>query len=224
MSKRTLAWIAIAFVGLVAGAGVLWAMFGTSRISITESDIQAPLNQKLPMTVKELTIERVAVQLADNRLALRIDVQGTVLRQPISAAVSARGVPRYEARTGQLFFDADDVKVVQVTIGKKTVIGEADTQGRVAETVQRLAEAAIKAYLAARPVYQFRNDLKGIVAKAALSGVAIEQNNLVVTLSIWNLMVMVAIFGLALIVVLYLISLLIRHFRRGRATPDRGGG
>ena len=53
--------MAVAFIGLIAGAGILWAMFGTSRISITEADIQAPLNRELPMTIKELTIERVAI-------------------------------------------------------------------------------------------------------------------------------------------------------------------
>ena len=108
------------------------------------------------------------------------------------------------------------------------MIGETDARGRAAEadssSVQRLAETAIKAYLALRPVYRFRDDLKGTVARAALAGVTVEQNNLVITLSIWNLTVMVAIFGLGLIVALYLVSLIIRRFWRGPATPYRGGG
>ena len=99
MANRTFAWIAIAVIGLIAGAGALWAVFGTSRFSSAEFEIQEGLNQKLPMTAKEVTIERAAVQLAYNRLALRVEMQGTVLRQPISASVLARGMPRHEAQS-----------------------------------------------------------------------------------------------------------------------------
>ena len=74
MSKRSLAWIVVACVGLLSIAGLVWATFGTSKISFTESTIQTRLNQQLPRTVREVTIERVAVRLADNRLALRIEI------------------------------------------------------------------------------------------------------------------------------------------------------
>src|SRR5262245_13284612 len=105
MSRRTLAWIVVAVVGVLSVAGLLWATFGTHKLTFTQSDIQGRLNQQLPRTVREVTIGRVAVQLADNRLALRIEIQGTVLRQPISAVMSARGVPRYEAQRGEMYFD-----------------------------------------------------------------------------------------------------------------------
>src|SRR2546428_9035353 len=102
MPKRKLAWIVAAFVGVLATAGLLWSMFGTSKLVFAESEIQARLNQQLPKTVREVTIERVAVRLAENRLALRVEIQGTALRQPVSAVVSARGVPRYEAQSGEM--------------------------------------------------------------------------------------------------------------------------
>ena len=47
--------------------------------------------------------------------------------------------------------------------------------------------------------------------KAALADVAIEQNALVVTFSLWNLTVMAAIFALVLIGALVFIFQLIRH-------------
>jgi hypothetical protein len=217
MSKRGIAWIVLACIGVLAAAGLLWAMFGTSKVAFTESELQARLNQQLPRTVRDVTIERVAVRLADNRLALRIDVQGMVLRQPVSATVSARGVPRYEAQNGEMYFDADDVKIDQLTIAGRSVAGEDDTarRGRVADAagsaVQRLAETAIKSYLATRPVYRFKDNFKGIVLKAALVDVTIEQNILAVTVSLWNLTVTVAAFALGLIVVLLVIVWLIRH-------------
>ena len=78
MSRRTLAWIVVALVGLLSIGGLLWAMFGTSRLVFAESALQARLNQQLPRTVRDVTIERVAVRLADNRVALRVEMQGTV--------------------------------------------------------------------------------------------------------------------------------------------------
>ena len=217
MSKRTLAWIVVAFVGVLSTAGLLFFMFGTSRLTFSESDIQARLNQQLPKTVKEVTIERVAVRLAENRLALRIVIQGTVLRQPVSAVVATRGVPRYEAQSGEMYFDADDVKIDQLTIAGRSVAGEEDTATRsrfteaVGLAVQRLAETATKAYLAARPVYRFKQDFKGVVLKAALVDVTIRQNTLAVTFSLWNLTVTVATFAVVLLGVLLVIFLLVRH-------------
>ena len=77
--------------------------------------------------------------------------------------------------------------------------------------VQRLADAAIKAYLATRPVYRFKNDFKGFVLKASLVDVTIDRDALVVTFSLWNLTVTCAVFALVLIGALSVVYLLIRH-------------
>src|SRR5438094_2142806 len=97
MSKRKIAWIVIALVGLLSAAGLVWSIFGSDRLTFTAAELQSRLNQQLPRTVRDVTIERVNVALADNRLALRIALQARVLQQPVSATVSARGVPRYAA-------------------------------------------------------------------------------------------------------------------------------
>jgi hypothetical protein len=86
-------------MGVLSIAGLVWATFGTSKLTFTESAIQERLNKQLPRTVREITIERVAVQLADNRLALRIEIQGTVLRQP------RRNVFRRRQRQGRATHD-----------------------------------------------------------------------------------------------------------------------
>lgn len=224
MSKRQLAWIAVAVVGVLSIGGVLWTMFGTSKLVFTEAELQARLNQQLPRTVREVTIERVAVQLAENRMALRIEVRGTAMRQPVSATVSARGVPRYEAQNGEMFFDADEVKIDQLTVSGRSVAGDEDaaTRRRLIDAagagVLRLAEPVIKAYLAARPVYRFKDDFKGIALKAALVGVTIEQNTMVVTFSVWNLTLTVAVYALVLVILLWLIYWLIRHPLWGLST------
>src|SRR5262245_22485642 len=213
MSKRRIAWIVIALVGLLSAAGLVWSLFGSDRLTFTAAELQSRLNQQLPRTVREVTIERVNVALADNRLALRIALQARVLQQPVSASVSARGIPRYAGGEAAMYFDADEIKIEQLAIAGRTVVGQEG--GRLTNTVrsalQGVAESGIKAYLAARPVYRFKDDFKGMVLKAALVDVAIEQNALAVTFSLWNLTVTAATFALILIILMLVIYWLIRH-------------
>ncbi len=214
MSKRAFICTVIAFLALVTAAGVLCTLFGIDRISLAESDIQTPLNQQLPKTVERLTIERVDVRLAEGRLGLQIDLQGTALNQLISSSASVRGSPRYDARTGELFFDADDVTFVRLAVGNKIVVGETGSAAgseTASPAVQRLVEIAIKLYLATQPVYRFKNDFMGRVAKLALADVAVEQNNLVISLSIWSLTAVVAIFGVIVLAALHFAYLFIRY-------------
>jgi len=213
MSRRRTAWIVVAVVGFLSAAGLLWSMFGFDRLTFTAEELQSRLNQQLPRTVRDVTIERVDVALADNRLALRIAMQARVLQQPVSATVSARGVPRYAAQETAMYFDADEIKIEQLAISGRTVLGEEG--GRLSNTVrsalQGVAESGIKAYLAARPVYRLKDDLKGVVLKAALVDVAIEQNTLTVTFSLWNLTMTAGMFVLTLIILVLVIFWLIRH-------------
>jgi Protein of unknown function (DUF1439) len=222
MSRRRIAWIVIVLVGVLSAAGLVWSMFGSDRLTFTAADLQSRLNQQLPRTVRDVTIERVDVALADNRLALRIAMQARVLQQPVSATVSARGVPRYEAHDAAMYFDADDIKIEQLAIAGRTVVGEEG--GRLGNTVRStlrgVAESGIKAYLATRPVYRFKDDFKGVVLKAALVNVAIEQNTLAVTFSLRNLTVATGVFVLGLIILVLAIYWLIRHPRWGLDVVD----
>jgi hypothetical protein len=74
----------------------------------------------------------------------------------------------------------------------------------------------VKAYLAARPVYRFKDDLKGVVLKAALREVAIEGSTVAITVSVVNLTVIPAMFVATLPGVAVLIIWLIRHPAWGR--------
>ena len=222
MSKRKLAWVVVALVGLLSAAGLVWSVFGPERLTFTAAELQSRLNQQLPRTVRDVTIESVNVALADNRLALRIALQARVLQQPVSTSVSARGVPRYVADAAAMYFDAEEIKIEQLAIAGRTVLGEEGGRlgNAVRSALQGVAESGIKAYLATRPVYRFKDDFKGIVLKATLVNVAIEQNTLAVTFSLWNLTLTAAMFALILIILLLVIYWLIRHPRWGLDIVD----
>jgi hypothetical protein len=79
MSRRRIAWIVVVLVGLLSAAGLLWSIFGSDRLTFTAAELQSRLNQQLPRTVRDVTIESVNVALADNRLGLRITLQARLL-------------------------------------------------------------------------------------------------------------------------------------------------
>jgi hypothetical protein len=112
---------------------------------------------------------------------LRIDIQTNVLREAISAVVSARGVPRYDGHREAMYFDVDEIKINQVAIAGKTIVDENAARSRLSAAIvpaaQRIAEAAVKTYFAEVPVYRLRNDLKGFVLKAALSDIKIDPSD-----------------------------------------------
>jgi hypothetical protein len=203
MSGRPLAWIGVAILGAVAIAGALWSAFGTSRVVLTDAQLQERINRQLPHEVKGVTIERVTVTIAENQIALRVEVRASALGRTFATAALARGVPRYDADRGELFFDADDVKLENFTMG--------DSAGRV------------KADLAARPVYRFKDDVKGLVLKAAITDVAIEGNAVAIGVSLLNLSVMVAVCLLALLAIVVIVVQLIRHPAWGARRQAQSG-
>ena len=209
MSRRRIAWIVVVLVGLLSAAGLLWSIFGSDRLTFTAAELQSRLNQQLPRTARDVTIERVDVALADNRLALHIAMQARVLQQPVSASVSARGVPRFAADEAAMYFDADEIKIEQLAIAGRTVLGEEG--GRLSNAVRSALQGVAESGIKARPVYRFKDDFKGVVLKAALVDVAIEQNTLAVTFSLWNLTMTAAMFALILIILVLVIYWLIRH-------------
>ncbi len=96
--------------------------------------------------------------------------------------------------------------------------------GALRQRVETAAGSAIAAglrtYLAARPVYRFKDDIKGIVLRAAISDVTTQTDAIVVNVSLVNLTVTVAIFLTVLLAIVFLIVQLVRHPRWGLVILD----
>jgi hypothetical protein len=116
MSKRSLAWIVIVLVGALSSIGMLWSGFGSIHVVFSAAELQTRLNQGLPRTVLNVTITHVALNTADDRLGLRIDIQTNVLHEPISAVMSATGVPRYDGHREAMYFDVDEIKSIKLPL------------------------------------------------------------------------------------------------------------
>ena len=116
MSKRRLSWIALGAFGVVVVAGIAWAAFGPTTIVLTAPQIQERINRALPREFKGVTVERATVTIVDGKIALRVEAQAKALGQTLGTAVSARGIPRYEPEQGEIFFDAEDVKIENIAL------------------------------------------------------------------------------------------------------------
>jgi hypothetical protein len=213
MTKRTVAWIALAIVGVLALAGVLWSAYGPTKIVLTGPQIQERINRALPREFKGLTVDRASVTIAESRIALQVAAHASALGQTLNAVVSARGVPRYEADQGEIFFDPDDVKVDELGLPSGPLAERlgAPLRERAQEVARNVIATGMTAFLAARPVYRFKDDLKGLVVKSGLSDLSMQPDAIVITVSAIALTTWVAVGLVALLVIVALVVALIRN-------------
>ena len=223
---RRLTWVAAFVLGLLALAGAAWSAFGPEKIVLTEPQLQERINRQLPREFRGVTVERATVSLADGRVSLHVEARATALGQAFAAAAFARGVPRYNAEGGEIFFDAEDVRLENFQIDTGSLAERAERLGarlggRVGEAVEQnlpriqsaasaLITAGVKAYLAARPVYRFKDDVKGVVLKATIGDIAIVGETLVIGLAPIKLTATVAFWVLGLVLVLFVVVWLVR--------------
>ena len=231
MTKRRLAWIVLGGVGVLVVAGLAWETFGPTTIVLTAPQIQERINRALPREFKRVTIERATVTIVDGKVALRVEARASALGQRLGTTVSARGIPRYKPEEGEIFFDAEDVEIEDTALAGSPLAQRLSDRlnerlsERGAPTIREAVTTGMTAYLAARPVYRFKDDLKGIIGKAALGDIAMQPDAIVIKLSVARLTTTVAIGLTALLVIVVLIVQLVRHPRWGsdakRATPPQ---
>src|ERR1700733_8924088 len=216
MTKRQLASIALVVLGALALFGTLWSGLAPERIVLTTAQLQERVNRALPREFRGVTVERATVAIAESRVALRVEARASALGQTLRAVVSARGVPRFEPERGEIFFDVEDVKVTDFASAGGNLVERIDRlNAGVRERVETAAGNAIatgiKAYLAARPVYRFMDDIKGVVLEAAVSDIATEADAITITVSLVQLTATVAIALVGFLVIVLSIVEFIRH-------------
>jgi hypothetical protein len=230
MTMRRLAWLVLGILGLVFAIGALWSTFGSDRVTLTAAQLQERVNRALPREFKGVTVDQATVSVAGGRVSLRVDTRAAALGQSVKGTVSARGVPRLAAERGEIFFDADEVKVTDFAVTGGNIATRIERLGaalreRVETAAGHAIAAGLKAYLADRPVYRFKDDLKGIVLKAAISDIATRDDAIVITIALVRITLMAAVCVAALLAILVLIVVLLRHpawgaLARAAAAPD----
>lgn len=174
-------------------AGALVSAFAPDRVALTGADLEARLNRTLPRQFHSVTVDRATVGVAEGRITLRVAIRAAVVGRSVATAVAARGVPRWDGDRGAVFFDADDVRIEDA--GSGGVVGQLGIHlggARVEAAADGLLAGAVRAWLAARPVYRFKDDARGVVLRAAIDDVAVDGDRLVIHASLIRLTAAVA--------------------------------
>jgi hypothetical protein len=216
MSKRQFAWVALALLGAIVALGALWGALGPDKIVLTAAQLQERVNRALPRNFKGVTVEQATVAVAENRVALRVETRAAAFGQTFAAVVSARGIPRYDSERGEVFFDADDVQVVDFALAGGKLAERVDRLGaglreRIEAAAGQAIAAGLKAYLAARPVYRFKDDLKGLVVKTSVSSIATRADAIAISVSVLKVTVTTVVGLAALLGTIALMVQLVRH-------------
>ena len=232
MTKLRFTRIAVLALGALTIVGAALSAFGPERIVLSEPRLQERINRELPRSFRGVTVEHATVSLADGRISFRVETRATVLGKVLTATAFARGIPRYDAERGEIFFDAENVKLEDFGSGGLAERLGSRIGGRLGEEIEqslpRIEAAAasvvatgIKAYLAARPVYRFKDDIKGLVFKATIKDITIVQDTLLIGVSLIKLTMTVAawLFGLALAV---LVAISLRSVSARATLPSAG--
>jgi hypothetical protein len=178
MTKLRLTWIAALALGALTIVGAALSAFGPERVALSEVQLQERINRELPRQFRSVTVERATVRLVDGRISLRVETRATALGMMLMATAFARGVPRYDAEHGEVFFDAEDVQLEDFGSGGLVKQLGSRIGGRLGEQIEqnvpRIEAAAAsavaigtKAYLAARQMSAF--PAKGLIGLSARS-------------------------------------------------------
>ena len=207
----------LAAVSLVAlGIGGLLTLHAQQEIVFGQADLQPRLdqllNKELPIKgpasdiVTSLQARAAHVSVADGRVDVNFVLQGKlVFGQGFSLAASMRGAPRYA--DGAFYFEPEEVRLVKFVLGAEGALngvlgrlagaGAADalqqkTRGLEA-AAQQLAQNAMKAELAKRPIYRLKDDAKGEILRESLDSLAVEADKVVLRVTLWRVTFLAAL-------------------------------
>jgi hypothetical protein len=213
MKSPFLFWTAVLLLAALTLAGAGLSAFGPEQIALTERDLQERLNRALPRQFKNVTVERGTVGVADGRITVRVETSTAVLGKTVATAAVARGTPQYNPERGEIFFNADEVRIEDSGAGGIIQQLGIHIGGRLGEQIEKnmprvenaaagVVAGSIKAWLAERPVYRFKDDIKGVILRATLKDLKVDSDKLIIGVSLVRLSAAVAAWlaGLALVV------------------------
>lgn len=225
---------ALAFV-LAALVFVGMAAFPSQyEVSLTGRDIQAVLDRqigrelpvpgKVGYAIRTMRADRLEAHIADGRFVFSGTATGKLVSgDDFTLSATTTGMPRYA--DGEVFFDAQDARITDISynrsafkekiIGLSGIFGDR-TQDKVAkkmETIDKWENAAATRLLAytleKHPIYRLKDDVQGVMLRAALERVTIMNDHITFVFSIWRLTktVIAALLMLAAVLLYLLLQL-----------------
>ncbi len=201
---------------IVIGVGVLAAgliILGKLELRFDEAQIQKLINTELAkrtddngfITVKgrKIKVNEVAISVGDKEMGVAFNMEGKELTQKIRLSAAGTGVPEF--RDGAFYIKASNIEIREFVIGEGK-IGEKikgfankhidgprkreaviEAAPKIAAWVKEYAEVGVMRTLEKMPVYTVKNDAPGIILKASLDSLKVENGHLVAVLSVRQL-------------------------------------
>lgn len=182
--RLTVAGVAALF--LIVGGAYYYLSGKEYVIRLTEADIRAELDNRLPWTETYLFIirvklsnPRVDLENGTSRVNAGMDVEFNVKvddnPDPIGGSVDVSGGVRYDNGEGEFF-------LVDPSIEQLNVQGIAE---RYTDRINKALTLALSEYYQKNPIYSLSaTDAKHVVARMVLKDVSVENEDLVITLGI----------------------------------------
>jgi hypothetical protein len=195
-------WLVVTIVAALA-IGAFELVPRTLKVRISEEQASAKMQEALDKKAHEgLAVERAVLTFNNNAVQFSGHVAGVRFGQQFSADVSVDGVPRYDERQQAIYFSpttftlknfafkgetpSEKARRFGGTIFKNTTVGTVleNSAESIERWVTQTAENRVRLILEKRPVYRIKDDVKGMLIKASLTTISIEENHAVATLSI----------------------------------------
>jgi hypothetical protein len=153
-------------------------------LEISESELQKKVSAMMPLTKKNMF---VAVTLFDpkvdlikesNKIGVFTNIEVVALGHlKGSGRANITGTLKYDAQKGEFYFK--DPKIVSLEVD--------NVAEKYVPKIKKLTQQALTKSMSVYPVYKFNDeDIKHKLAKAALKSVIIEQEKLLITLSLFE--------------------------------------
>lgn len=220
MTKRKAAWAAIIVVGLIAIVGAGMSFFGVDKITMSQADLQARIDAKMPHTTeKGITVSKVALDLAGDKIALNVSASAKKFNTEYGIDAATRGTLVYDGVRGAFFFKPDDVSIGKISANGASVGDKVNSfidkwidspkvnanKDEIAAAAEKWAQEAITSsasYVLNRvPVYTLPDDFKGSVVRILLKDVEVKGGNVIAHLSIWQATGWVLFYGVVFLLV-----------------------
>jgi hypothetical protein len=121
MRRKTLARLCLGALVVAGMALAILVAIDDIAIHLPEATVQEKVAEKMPFKAKGIEVTAASVKFGDNDALIGFTMQGTRFGKQYHLTASARGVPEYHPDTGNLFFKATDVKVLDFAYGESNI-------------------------------------------------------------------------------------------------------
>lgn len=229
MTKRHLAWSAIALLVLVSLAVGVFGLSGVRTVRISEADLKQRLDAQLPKELKGVKLTKATIGIHERDLSIALSLEGKFVGQPYALEATGVGVPNYMREKQAFYFRPSKLAVTKLELSGESATDKAGkftdryvTDPKLKERIkgtlpgmQRWVEDNIEpqalALFGAMPLYRPKNDMKGIIIKATLESLTVENGTIVLSFSLMQLTKTVLLCLFALLVALGFMVVLLRN-------------